>query len=66
MLNSRAASVSLEYHGSRGGVIMVVVPMSVKSWNWNEVKSEELNGLSVALVGPSPWDPEQLQASNAW
>lgn len=45
---------------------MVVVPMSVKSWNWNEVKSEELNGLSVALVGPSPWDPEQLQASNAW
>lgn len=41
---------------------MVIVPMSVKSWNWNEVKSEERAGLSVALVGPSPWDPEQLQA----
>lgn len=38
---------------------MVVVPMRVKRWNWNEVKSEELAGLSVALVGPSPWDPER-------
>ena len=37
---------------------MVIVPMRVKRWNWNEVKSEELAGLSVALVGPSPWDPE--------
>ena len=41
---------------------MVVVPMRVKRWNWNEVKSEELAGLSVALVGPSPWDPNELQA----
>lgn len=27
---------------------MVIVPMRVKRWNWNEVKSEELAGLSVA------------------
>lgn len=42
---------------------MVVVPMRVKRWNWNEVKSEELAGLSVALVGPPPWDPERASSS---
>jgi len=42
---------------------VVVVPMRVRSWDWNEVKSEELAGLSVALVGPSPWDPDRASSS---
>ena len=41
---------------------MVGVPMRVKRWNWNEVKSEELAGLSVAWSDLPRGTPNELQA----
>jgi hypothetical protein len=43
---------------------MFVVPMRAESWNWNEVKSEEL---LVRASVPSPWvsgADRQEQSSN--